>query len=826
MGNELNIPGAPPTIVPNINASNRALPRPISASIFNQQPPLDAEQQVKFPGDKQLVMVSIAKKDLFMTDGEVVTLVAAGAEHKLYDKLGALVRPAFKNATQTNYEFKLDKVAAVNLFLEVGRPAATPVAASNLFVTLTLFVTHPAFTPVLIDGNIPVDRKDVWIALLRFVDNTRPVERLFICDLSDNEPTVKEVQAELRGMGMEHVLDKIPFDVCKGDAWLQDQYQETYCADDRGNKLRMVWHLPRLRSETSEADRPNLSTFVDHFFPSRDVGLIKDFWQRKFTVTDAQKTTPITFRDTFLIASAFRLVKRFYDDAMAFLRAIGSKGAEGESPSEAWEQIRYVNLLMVLVAMEYEKSGKKGKELDVRYAMLTEMHKGIEDRFSSIGSNSAHVKILRKDGSAVVDGTVDAAEIARLYEECALLHDSVNYGGNIEVAPPASANDAPRAVIGTSADRPMDKTVVSFLYAQAGEPIEVDTSWLNVGHVDEIISFVPAPGVDRKWVILQNSTTVAFTILLEAVRYHFQDKTLDLDKTDWFKQGGATLNLGDETKDRFVSQVLRGKYWEYVFDRKESAFPQLMPPHIYLSSQGSLFTGAPDVKVDAFPANLSILEILRLERKHGTNRAVQERLDALAKHLRKELDAPDIAMLPAIFDIHQGSQTETFLPNPVNLQVVGNHLLMPRPFGPRMKAADAVAVMKQVFHPSMQTLLTTSFVEKMKLETQTLNIRNFAETEYKQQIAANWIAVDDYPDTPSDFEERLVQANRNEFNAEGYLKDGWRKLTIPEKTVDLFEFYMTVVLTQIGITVHWIDTWYYHIRHGGLHCGTNCIRKV
>ena len=213
MGNELNIPGDSPTIVPNLNASNRPLPRPISASIFSQQPSLDAEQQVKFPGDKQLVKVSIAKKDLLITDGEVVTLVAAGAEHKLYDKLGALVKPAFHNATQTNYEFKLDTVAAVNLFLEVSRPAASPVTSASLFVTLTLFVTHPAFTPVLIGGNIAIDRKDIWIALLRFVDNTRPIERLFICDLPDNEPTVKEVQSELRAIKMEHVLDKVPFDV-------------------------------------------------------------------------------------------------------------------------------------------------------------------------------------------------------------------------------------------------------------------------------------------------------------------------------------------------------------------------------------------------------------------------------------------------------------------------------------------------------------------------------------------------------------------------------------------------------------------------------------
>lgn len=827
MANGLNVPGAPPTIVPNLNVSNRQLPRPISSSIFNQEPRLDAEQQVKFPGDRQLLKVSIAKKDLFMTDGELVTLVVVGAPHKLYDKLGALVQPSFKNATQTNYEFKLDKVAAINLFLEAVRAAASPAVEQKSFsLILTLFVTHPAFTPVLIDGNIPVDRKDVWLTLLRFTDNMRPLERLLICDLPDNQPTVRELQGELRAIGMEQVLDRVPLDVCKGDAWLQDQYQEAYCVDDRGNKLRMIWHLPRLRSETAEADRPNLSTFVDHFFPSANVGLIKDFWQRKFTLTAANKTTPISFRDTFLVAQTFRLVEKFYDSASDFFRAIRSKAAKAETLTDIWEKVRYASQFIVVVSMEYKKVKQKTRELDARHAMLLEMYKAIQQRFPTMFSDSARMKIVRRDGSVIVDGEVESSEIRRLYEEYALLHDSVNYGGNIEVAPPLSDSEVPRAVIGTSASRRMDQTVVDFLYSQEGTPVEIDTSWLKVGHVDELISFVPAPGVERKWVILQDSTAVALTILLEAVRFHFQDTTLDIDKTDWFTINGATLNLGDETKDRFVSQVLRGKYWEYAFDRKESAFPQLMPPQIYLASQGSLYSGKLEEKVDVFPAALSVLEILRLERRDGMNRAVQKELDAVSKILKKELDAPEITMMPALFDIPEGSMTETFLPNPVNLQVVNHHVMMPRPFGPRMKAADAVAVMKRVFHPSMQTLLSTSFIRRMKLETQTLNIKNYPETDYHQQISSSFININHFPDTPEDFEKRLVAANRNEFTSDGYLKDGWRKLSIPEKTVDLFEFYITVALTQIGTTVHWIDTWYYHIRHGGLHCGTNCVRKV
>ena len=45
------------------------------------------------------------------------------------------------------------------------------------------------------------------------------------------------------------------------------------------------------------------------------------------------------------------------------------------------------------------------------------------------------------------------------------------------------------------AKRPMDSAVKEMLKKQVvQEPIEIDTNFLAVGHVDEIISFVPAPG--------------------------------------------------------------------------------------------------------------------------------------------------------------------------------------------------------------------------------------------------------------------------------------------------------------------------------------------
>ncbi|XP_072308324.1 protein-arginine deiminase type-2 isoform X2 [Eucyclogobius newberryi] len=83
---------------------------------------------------------------------------------------------------------------------------------------------------------------------------------------------------------------------------------------------------------------------------------------------------------------------------------------------------------------------------------------------------------------------------------------SLDSFGNLEVSPPVTVNgkDYPlgRIIIGvafptTSHGRNMTKVVQDFLRAQAvQEPIALYSDWLEVGHVDEFMSFVPAK--DRK----------------------------------------------------------------------------------------------------------------------------------------------------------------------------------------------------------------------------------------------------------------------------------------------------------------------------------------
>ena len=73
--------------------------------------------------------------------------------------------------------------------------------------------------------------------------------------------------------------------------------------------------------------------------------------------------------------------------------------------------------------------------------------------------------------------------------------------------------------------------------------------------------------------------------------------------------------------------------------------------------------------------------------------------------------------------------------------------------------------------------------------------------------------------------DKIKKANPGIFDDEGQIttKD-WTRITIPENTVDIFQLYAHLVLTMLGAKVQWVDSWYYHLHEGGIHCGTNVLR--
>lgn len=69
--------------------------------------------------------------------------------------------------------------------------------------------------------------------------------------------------------------------------------------------------------------------------------------------------------------------------------------------------------------------------------------------------------------------------------------DSGDYGGNLELIPPTAKWPLGRIVTGDT----ISARLYKFLQDQEVQsPIQIDTSWLAIGHVDELVSFIPDGG--------------------------------------------------------------------------------------------------------------------------------------------------------------------------------------------------------------------------------------------------------------------------------------------------------------------------------------------
>ncbi|NXD17992.1 PADI3 deiminase, partial [Nothocercus nigrocapillus] len=106
--------------------------------------------------------------------------------------------------------------------------------------------------------------------------------------------------------------------------------------------------------------------------------------------------------------------------------------------------------------------------------------------------------------------------------------------GNLEVSPPVAARgkDFPlgRILVGSSfprfGGRRMAKAVRDFLVAQRVQaPVELFSDWLSVGHVDEFLTFVPAP--DRQgFRLLLASPSACYRLLKEKQEEGYGEATM------------------------------------------------------------------------------------------------------------------------------------------------------------------------------------------------------------------------------------------------------------------------------------------------------------
>lgn len=134
--------------------------------------------------------------------------------------------------------------------------------------------------------------------------------------------------------------------------------------------------------------------------------------------------------------------------------------------------------------------------------------------------------------------------------------DSANSFGNFETIPPYShdGRNYPngRVLRGKSASFYPDPSFTQLIDSQGVQPaIDVDTSWLTVGHVDETMSFIRA-NTPRGWVLLLNDPALAKKMLEDAVAAGHGDARMFVGKS-W----AGEQSTGGNDAEVSIRQVLR-----------------------------------------------------------------------------------------------------------------------------------------------------------------------------------------------------------------------------------------------------------------------------
>jgi protein-arginine deiminase len=229
---------------------------------------------------------------------------------------------------------------------------------------------------------------------------------------------------------------------------------------------------------------------------------------------------------------------------------------------------------------------------------------------------------------------------------------TLNSFGNLEVSPPVTSKAGKeypwgRIYYGHSTDETIiDRDLEEFLKAQkVQEPVAIDTSWLFVKHVDEIMSFVPSSRGAKGFKLLLASPGLAYKILNYNRARHPSGK------------------------------MLTGRGYSHTVKGIEA-----------------------DVTIEDFFNDGLISLDTRFTSNHleSYNRAKQSDIARIRKDVLEiefGVDDSDIIEVPVIFaDIEETGFADALTANMVNMLVINRHCIFPKPYGPLVGSNDLFQV--------------------------------------------------------------------------------------------------------------------------------------
>lgn len=858
-GARQQLPGA--LITPNIDADGVSLPSTVACG---SPPPLDLTQITKSAGDNDLIQILVrANAGTIAANFRVVLKVSAADSEKinLYDSSRHRMQGSSSGGITT---FSLTFTATdVVLFLEVitvnGSPRLTPTSLSVLLkpITQPIILTIDVFDPA--NNLVESDFGYVTPSPLILLGDHAPAERFYICDISqspatisDNFPSFTDVREAVRTIrGVSFI--PVPVSVSRGDSWLQDQFQVGYC-QSASSRMKVILHLPRLRSD-ARLSTDGLSCMATNHFPSTNLGVLNDFWTRSIPVRDVDRGTQnIPFINTVEIQMLFNRVFDLNSYLLRIVFEVNSNRFQefvGRHFLDVGEIILSIDEFKNSVVQILDDALSRERDSAQRQRLnntKTDIQTQIPTLLRDINFRTDGALVARTQNLTLALEPEDVADIS---ERLDAVHSSHNYGGNIEVTPPVSTAPLGKILIGDAMGEngkgQMDPDLVRFLGEQNEQPVVlIDTTWLDVGHVDEIVNFAPIRNSGNAFAVVLASPEKAYQILEEI----FILNTQDLSDSDPAKElYGRPYTIGDSNMVRGphpVTRLLRGKSWLQSYRVNDR---RVMPPKIYtdmsrfyrgITSSERRFYPIPWVDDHYYDAQLSVREILYFSRY--SNNAAIEKMRTVKEVLEDEFPTSSFIELPVIFDNFNAEASEktiAFIPDLINYQTVNNNVIIPRPYGPRMSIADTITVLRAVMGSEYSSFLTRQHFQRKNLNVtshwafNTINqLSQVTDGVYNRPVTIDldWLAEqfkDGFFPAITDLDQMktaIRRANPGKFLPNGNLRNGWHKLRIPENKVDVFEAYTQIMLESIGMTVKWVDSWYYHLRSGGIHCGTNVIR--
>ena len=882
----LSWPGA--IVVPNMDRERIRLPTSVSnASLISA----DYDLVSTIPDDDELLLIEIRTTAAgALLPGDTLHLRCSGVMHtrvKLFDDSGRIV----PNRLQVPDIYELPPMptnGVLTLTLQVRTIAGAAfgrVSDVNLNYQYDSSVENRFTLTLLRRDTSGIDHEEdegrFTVAPFILTDSIAPARRLYMVSSTSNLPSVTDVRNAAQAAGIMFV--PIDHNLTGGDTWIQDQYQ--HCMMQGPNGWReLILHLPRLRHENTNATiTDNLEDIVNTHFRSRNVGLFRDLWDREVPVRSISGVARPSFRD---LDSWVKRIER-----IDFVYRLLNLYANDANPK--WQGQAYIDWVAILLDLDAElarvcqafdvaragASYQRQQQFEAEKTSVTKLVAQLKRDFSVSQSGSSDPIIESELGSGRVQ--IRASVIRELFSRAYQMHSTMNYGGNIESTPPVTGAPLGKIILGNATDSQtgdelIDPDLLRVFVKQQKQPIvEIDTSWLRVGHVDEIMAVVPSTQASGGFAILHASSKAAIELLRGAQRRYLLG--LPIEHQDRVVVGhppsGVMPRLMiDGTTP--VTRLFRGKAWIHKHSR--AGYGQvpvyIEPPEIYFRlcqafGSSTASTGfnvheigyVPGEGIDRrYPADITVSELLWSETDNKGN-SCNEAYDTFTLApsravLHNSFTGIPILPIPVLFDRCANieafrvppfnSATTAFTPDMVNMQVINGHLLVPNPYGPRMQIDDAIAVVQEVM-----TLFKIPGNIKSRVGRRLISARRMTQARYWVEkvdpayltseigtIRASYggmrnkedvISVfrDSFPGSDAlELERKICQPNRAHFDASGYLRNDFSLFRINDGLVDIFQLFVTAIAAELDVELHFIDSWPYHLNDGQIHCGTNLLR--